>query len=755
MLLIKLINVCKKIGEKTILDGINLEIHKGQMTFIVGTSGAGKTTLLNMIGGLDQPTNGEILFDNENIQSDLCKYRAKNIGFIFQDFNLISGLSIIENVKIATELSGVNQDREKIIEELKKVGISDPYQKVETLSGGEKQRAALVRGICKDAEILIADEPTGNLDSSNAELVLDLLQSLKEDKHIVVVSHDMEKAQKYADRIIKISDGTIVSDDSQVKTRTIVEEVKEKSKLNKTENRFFKTLSTLGKNSIRRRCSRILSIAGVIGLAIAAIATVIYLKKSGTEMSNQVNVNYLENDLVDIFYGVTPNTSAKELPLTDENLQWISDNISHKEIVEIYQINRNDDVFSNGSKAATACIKQINIDSFFEERVMSNNIEGEFLNQKNEIILAEDVAQELFDGDCLGKTVSFCDANGNAYEYTVVGINHTQSPFETYYSYVSAESLKDLREQSLKENIYQRQEVLTYYTEVQSVKIGGLYGTMKQTDFEEQLLYGTYPKDSNEIMISSGLLAETLYEFGIETNYRLEEIQQGALTETDFELISGKDMAINCNGLYKVRITGIYESDEIEIRYPEELIDEMLVPKPVEISVYVSEHENISNIENMIDEETDFSIETRLEELKENVLMQTQFMQLALITLGIILFLVSVTMLRSFSKISVIERTKEIAIIKSLGANNKKCLGVLLYDSVVISILAFLIGLIIFTIIKILIPIVAPNVDLLGDGFPFVQILGISIIFAVVIIAETAISLRKLVKNTPAKLLKK
>lgn len=121
-------NIYKKHGEKEILKNISLTINSSEMTFIVGTSGVGKTTLLNIIGGLDKPTSGDVIFNGQNIQEDLSDYRAKNIGFVFQDSNLISGLSTIQNVEIATSFSGAKKDTESIRNEIVALGISDPDQ---------------------------------------------------------------------------------------------------------------------------------------------------------------------------------------------------------------------------------------------------------------------------------------------------------------------------------------------------------------------------------------------------------------------------------------------------------------------------------------------------------------------------------------------------------------------------------------------------------------------------------------------------
>lgn len=503
--MLELTDVSKKYGQKTILDSINLTINRGEITFIVGTSGAGKTTLLNIIGGLDKPTAGSVSFNGKNIGKELNTFRAKNIGFVFQDFNLISGLSIVENVEIAAEISGLKKDREKIISDIKALGISDPYQNVETLSGGEKQRAAVIRSICKDVDIIIADEPTGNLDSSNAGLVLDMLESLKTEKHIIVVSHDIHKARKYADRIITLCDGNVINDEIlRNNNDRVMEQEENNAQISTTQKKpsLFNTIFTLGRNSVRIRKGKILSIAIVVALAIVSLTTVIMLHQSGSAISHNVNVNYLENDLMNLYYNYTPNTGFMELPLSENDILSIEKNYDIKETVQIYLSENSNWLFSSESKTADANIKQININEFFEERTLSNDIEGSFISNKNEIILAEDVAEQLFDENCIGNQITLNDGNGNSIDFTIVGINHTTNPFDKTYSFISAESLKDMLSNIITETIFQRQELYTYYSEVQSMTSGGLYGSMSTINGSEELLFGDTSISPEGVLIS-------------------------------------------------------------------------------------------------------------------------------------------------------------------------------------------------------------------------------------------------------------
>lgn len=751
--LIELKNISKKYGEKTIIDNINLTLNAGQITFIVGTSGTGKTTLLNIIGGLSNPTSGKILFNGKNIDNDLNTYRGKNVGFVFQDFNLISGLTIVENVEIATEIAGLEKNTDEIILEVKNLGISDPYQKVETLSGGEKQRTAIVRSICKDADVLIADEPTGNLDSQNACLVLDMLQSIKANKHIIVVSHDMEKAKKYADRIITLKDGVVISDEITVEKSEIC-----KSNVENIDNVYdkkslFKTIYRLGRNSVIIRKGKIISIALVIAMAIAAMSTVVDLNRSGNNISHNVNTNYLETDLINLYYASTPNAGYMELPFSHEEIISIDNDREINEKVLLYFFPTNEWLFSADSETVGVCIKQININDFFQDRVLSNDIDGRFIKDKNEIILAEDVAKQLFGEECIGKVVTLNSGRGNSIDYTIVGINYTRNPSDQIYSFISSESLKDMLAMSMEETIFERQELSSYQTEVQNMLTGGIYGSMLEVEKTEDIVYGKYPSSSEEVMISSFLLSQVLGEFEITTNYSYDQIVAGEMSSEDINKIFLKKFALNFNGVFPVYISGVYNSENVEMRFSNELITNMRKVDPISIDIYVANSERVFQIKDRINENNEFEATSQLETLKDNVSMQTRFFTIALILLGVVLICISCALLSSFIKISVLERKKEVAIIKSLGANNPTVLYILIFDAAVISVLSFLIAIIFAYAIKFVIPLVFANSGLLMTGGSLGVITLIGLMSMLLIFLQTGLSLRKLVKQMPADLL--
>lgn len=205
-------------GENTVkaLDGIDLDICKGEFLAVVGTSGSGKSTLLHMLGGLDNPTSGEIIIDGRNIsglsRDELTVYRRRKIGFVFQNYNLLPLMNVYENIVLPIKLDGIKPDDDYVEEILKLLKLEDKkYFMPNQLSGGQQQRVALARSLAIKPAIILADEPTGNLDSRTSQDVLGLIKISSQNlaQTIVMITHNEEIAQM-ADRIIRIEDGKIV-----------------------------------------------------------------------------------------------------------------------------------------------------------------------------------------------------------------------------------------------------------------------------------------------------------------------------------------------------------------------------------------------------------------------------------------------------------------------------------------------------------------------------------------------------------------
>ncbi len=274
------------------LKGISLKFRKKEFVCILGPSGCGKTTLLNIVGGLDQYTKGNLLIDGKSTKTykskDWDNYRNKRIGFVFQTYNLIPHLSILANVELSLVLDGVprKERRERAIDVLKKVGLADIINKnPNQLSGGQMQRVAIARALINNPEIILADEPTGALDSVTSVQVMDLIKKLSEEHLVIMVTHNEELANKYATRIIKMKDGVITSDSNPLNDEEKDKEVKEVGK--KTSMNFFTALNMSLKNLFTKKGRTALtSIAASFG--IIGVALVLSLSNGFTNYVNRV-----------------------------------------------------------------------------------------------------------------------------------------------------------------------------------------------------------------------------------------------------------------------------------------------------------------------------------------------------------------------------------------------------------------------------------------------------------------------------------
>ena len=260
------------------LKGIDLEFRENEFVAILGHSGCGKTTLLNIIGGLDQYTSGDLVINGKSTKNftdgDWDTYRNHSIGFVFQSYNLIPHQTVLSNVELALTLSGVApaERRVRAIDALKKVGLGEQiYKKPNQMSGGQMQRVAIARALVNDPDILLADEPTGALDSDTSVQIMNILKEISEDKLIIMVTHNPDLAEAYASRIIRIKDGLIVGDsmpyDSGREEQPQVEPGKKKTSMS-----FFTALALSTNNLLTKKARTILTAfagsIGIIGIAL-------------------------------------------------------------------------------------------------------------------------------------------------------------------------------------------------------------------------------------------------------------------------------------------------------------------------------------------------------------------------------------------------------------------------------------------------------------------------------------------------------
>ena len=281
--MLKLKNIVKEYptgDEKVIaLRDINIEFRRNEFVSILGHSGCGKTTLLNIVGGLDQYTTGDLVIEGRSTKnfkdSDWDTYRNHSVGFVFQNYNLIPHQTVLANVELALTLSGVSKAERKAraTEALEKVGLGNQLnKKPNQMSGGQMQRVAIARALVNNPEILLADEPTGALDTETSVQVMDILKEISKEKLVIMVTHNPELAEEYSTRIIRLVDGSIVSDsnpytDEEEEKEEIKKTRKEKKKLRKPSMSFFTALSLSFNNLLTKKMRTFLtSFAGSIGI---------------------------------------------------------------------------------------------------------------------------------------------------------------------------------------------------------------------------------------------------------------------------------------------------------------------------------------------------------------------------------------------------------------------------------------------------------------------------------------------------------
>ena len=290
------------------LDGVSLEFGKTEFVAVLGPSGSGKTTFLNVIGGLDKYDSGDLTINGKSTKSfedwEWDAYRNNSVGFVFQTYNLITHLSVVDNVEMGLTLSGVPaaEKHAKAVEALERVGLKDHiHKKPNQLSGGQMQRVAIARALANDPDIILADEPTGALDTATSAQVLDLIKEIAADKLVIMVTHNPELAEEYADRIVKFQDGHVISDSNP----TQAERGERGYQLKKTSMSFLTALKLSGRNiSTKKWRTALTALASSIG--IIGIALILSLSNGF-----RVQVDQFQNDALSEFPVIIAPTSMQ------------------------------------------------------------------------------------------------------------------------------------------------------------------------------------------------------------------------------------------------------------------------------------------------------------------------------------------------------------------------------------------------------------------------------------------------------------
>ena len=319
------------------LKGINIEFRESEFVSILGQSGGGKTTLLNIIGGLDRYTSGDVIINGKSTKDfkdrDWDAYRNYSIGFVFQNYNLIPHQTVLSNVELALTLSGTSKKerKERAIKALEDVGLKEQiYKKPNQLSGGQMQRVAIARALVNNPDIILADEPTGALDTKTSVQVMEILKEISKTKLVIMVTHNPDLAEKYSTRIIRILDGKITDDSNPYKNEK--KETYDKKEVKRTSMRFFTALNLSLNNLMTKKGRTILtSFAGSIG--IIGIALILALSTGIQNYISKVEEDTLSS------YPITIDESTIDTAAMIESMMNEEATVTEKESNKIYSKN--------------------------------------------------------------------------------------------------------------------------------------------------------------------------------------------------------------------------------------------------------------------------------------------------------------------------------------------------------------------------------------------------------------------------------
>ena len=533
------------------LDDVSLTLRDNEFVSILGPSGSGKTTLLNVIGGLDRYDSGDLVINGISTKKykdrDWDSYRNHTIGFVFQSYNLIPHQTVLSNVELALTISGISKaERRKRAEEaLKKVGLGEQlHKKPNQMSGGQMQRVAIARALVNDPDILLADEPTGALDTDTSIQVMELLKEVAKDRLVVMVTHNPELAEQYATRIVRLRDGRITDDSNPYEIDESKLKPAKHKNMGKSSMSFLTSLS-LSFNNLRTKKARTLltSFAGSIG--IIGIAMILAL-------SNGVN-NYIINIQKNTMASYPISIEAETMDLSSifgTAAKSNSDELEHKL----------DAVYPNGS--------DIELASTMTSSITTNNLTDfkKYLDNKN-----SDIHKYIGEnGIVYGYNTKF-----NVYTYdsedTLVNTNGS-TLLESSYSGTQGQMMSNMiTMQSMMESSDTKN---TNFSQLLPDKAGtGISSSLKDS---YDIVYGEWPDKYNELVLvldkNNEIASTTLYELGLlpSSEYKdmMKKMSDGEEVEVKSTAISYKDICnkefnlIPACDLYEKNSSGNFSSVE-------------------------------------------------------------------------------------------------------------------------------------------------------------------------------------------------
>lgn len=686
------------------LKGVDLKFRKNEFVAILGPSGSGKTTLLNIIGGLDRYDSGDLIINNRSTKKFKDQtwdaYRNNCIGFIFQSYNLIPHISILANVEMGMTLSGVSvkKRRNKAKKVLERVGLKDHmHKKPNQLSGGQMQRVAIARALANDPDIILADEPTGALDTKTSVQIMELITEIAKDKLVVMVTHNPELAKTYANRVIEMRDGEVLSDSNPIKEK---EKEEKEYKIKRTSMGFWSALK-LSLNNIKTKKGRTILTAFASSIGIIGIASILSLSNGFDRQIDIFERNTLSSMPIIVSAQAmnldeeTMNEMQNTMKTTDEdypNVDYIipqknmEETFTHKnnitkEYVE-YIENANPEIVSGISYNRYTGLNLLNkIDGKVKMVTIANQmasipknlssdklsvieekydiLAGREAKEKDEMVLIVDsknhVTEDILTNlglDSKAENISFEDILNS--EMKLVLNNHFYTKVGNYFTMQT-----DL------EKLYNDKDTLT-------LKVVGIIRL--KDDFPSY------------VQQSALTYTEKLLDYVIEENKNSEIVK--AQKETDYNLMNGETFDLTTE-------EGRETKEQILAYLGDEAVPYMIqvYPRDFNAKEELLEYLDKYNEGKEVSEQVVYTDQAEMISSLSGSIMDA--ITIVLVAFSAISLIVSSIMIGIIMYISVLERTKEIGILRSLGARKKDISRVFNAETFIIGMSSGILGIII------------------------------------------------------------
>lgn len=761
MLEIKNITKIYKTGSfvQKALNKVSINFRENEFVSILGPSGSGKTTLLNIIGGLDKYDSGDLIINEISTKKykdrDWDSYRNHRIGFIFQSYNLIPHQTVLSNVELALTLSGVSKKerRKRAKKALKEVGLSDHiYKKPNQMSGGQMQRVAIARALINNPDILLADEPTGALDSETSVQIMNLLKKISKDKLVIMVTHNPDLAKEYSNRIISLKDGEVTNDTNPYDGKEKIELKIGKTK--KTSMKFLTALS-LSLNNLMTKKGRTLLTAFAGSIGIIGIALILSL-------SNGVN-NYIEKVQEDTLtsYPLTIEKSSVDMSVMMTSFMGNNSNSNH-DLDKVYSNNIMTDMITTmyGGITTNNLVEfkkyiennkeleeyandikytyNLNLNIYSEDNIKVNpsnmmdmfNPSGETTNSSfgsnitifNELTTNKKLLNSQYDivagkmPEEHNEMVLIVDENNEINDFVLysIGLKDQKEIQETMMNMMQGKEI-----QEFEETVFSYEDILNtnyklvlnsdYFVKENNVwkdKSDDLSYVKKlvENGLDLNIVGIIRPKEGSNLSITNGIgYTKKL------TEYVINEINNSEIVK---EQLSNKDKNIFTNEEFK-------DLETLDTNLTKLGVVEL--DNPNTINIYPKDFESKDKIEEIIKEYNDSKIKDGKEDLKieytdyVGILMSSvttivNVIGYVLIAFVSISLIVSSIMIGIITYISVLERTKEIGILRSIGASKKDISRVFNAETFIVGLTSGVIGILITCILNVLINILIKNI---------------------------------------------